>query len=86
MNSDVQLDEVAKGRLRWRCRRGMLELDLLFEDFVKSHFDTLTPQQMQALDSLLDMPDQQLWQLVIQTEDEMDASRQQVLQKLRGEQ
>jgi len=86
MNSDSLLDEVARGRLRWRCRRGMLELDLLFEDFVKLHFDDLNQAQLQALHELLELSDQSLWKLVIQTEHEQDAIRQQVLQKLRGEQ
>jgi len=30
--SDLELDET---RLRWQCRRGMLELDLMLETFVE---------------------------------------------------
>lgn len=48
----------------WRCRRGLLELDIVLAEFVKRHFDSLTAEQMQAFDALLDTPDNQLWDMV----------------------
>ena len=48
----------------WRCRRGLLELDIVLADFVQQHFDGLTAAQMQAFDALLDTPDKQLWDMV----------------------
>ena len=53
------------GRLRWRCRRGLLELDLVFSRFLESRFDKLTPVQREALDRLLDMPDNDLLDVVM---------------------
>ena len=47
-------------RLRWRCRRGLLELDLVLERFLNVHFDQLTNAQKQALARLLDLPDNDL--------------------------
>jgi antitoxin CptB len=52
------------GRLRWRCRRGMLELDLVLARFLQQHFAIMTAQQLVELDALLDLPDQDLWALV----------------------
>ena len=78
-------DEVAIGRLRWRCRRGMLELDLLFVDFVAHALEQLSEAELIALNSLLDLPDQQLWKLVSVSDEGMDDASKQVLAKLRGE-
>jgi antitoxin CptB len=77
--------QAALARLRWRCRRGMLELDLLFVDFVNQHLAQLTPAQMAALNDLLDLPDQQLWKLLTVSDEGVDAVAQQVLAKLRAE-
>ena len=55
------------GRLRWRCRRGMLELDMLLACFLQHHFAKLTAPQRLELDALLDLPDQDLWQLLRET-------------------
>ena len=49
------------GRIRWQCRRGMLELDTLLGDFVEQHYLSLTPQQRQSFHSMLDYPDQLLF-------------------------
>ena len=51
-------------RMLWRCRRGLLELDIVLADFVEQHFDGLSSTQLEALDALLDMPDNQLWDMV----------------------
>jgi antitoxin CptB len=51
-------------RVRWHCRRGLLELDLVLNHFVDNRFQRLTPEQKQALARLLDLPDNDLWDLV----------------------
>ena len=50
-------------RLRWACRRGMLELDVLLLPFVDQAFDTLTFGQQETLERLLtcDDPDLFAW-------------------------
>jgi antitoxin CptB len=50
---------------RWQCRRGMLELDLLLNNFVDKKVDALTPQQKQAFELLLTYPDQTLLDLLL---------------------
>ncbi len=53
--TDLQLS-----RLRWRCRRGMLELDLLLARFLDNHYRELDHAGRSALLRLLDMPDPEL--------------------------
>ena len=51
-------------RLAWRCRRGMLELDIVLQRFVKQYFDGLTLTELNAFDDLLELPDNDFWTLV----------------------
>lgn len=50
-------------RLKWACRRGMLELDVLFMPFVEQAFAKLSLQQQEAFERLLtsDDPDLFAW-------------------------
>jgi antitoxin CptB len=59
-------------RIRWRCRRGMLELDLVLNAFLARHFETLDAGQLDALRELLECPDPQLLDFVM-GHDEPDA-------------
>jgi antitoxin CptB len=47
-------------RLRWHCRRGMLELDLLLEGFLDAGFGELDDGSRRLFARLLDYPDQVL--------------------------
>jgi antitoxin CptB len=42
-----------KAKINWRCRRGMLELDLILGRFAKNYVDSLTEQQFLAFEKLL---------------------------------
>jgi len=44
-------------RMRWKCRRGMLELDLLLRDFLDRGYADLDTAGQQLLDRILDYPD-----------------------------
>jgi antitoxin CptB len=59
------IDPAGLGKLRWRCRRGLLENDLFFERFFKMHGDRLTVSQAQALELLIDLPDNDLLDLLL---------------------
>jgi antitoxin CptB len=50
--------------MRWRCRRGLLELDIVLGRFVEQHYAGLDEAQQAAFDALLDMPDTQLWDMI----------------------
>lgn len=64
-NSDSQsLDThpiVNKARLKWACRRGMLELDVLFIPFVEEAYDELTAKNQRAFERLLTEQDPDLF-------------------------
>lgn len=58
------LDEAGMRRVRWRCRRGLLENDLVLERFLDRHAESLGPADLAALGWLLDLPDPDLWDIV----------------------
>ena len=47
-------------RLKWRSRRGTLELDLTLERFWRARENNLTPDELQALDEVLDGDDEEV--------------------------
>jgi len=58
-----------RDRVRWHCRRGMLELDLVLTRFLERHFENLTPGQHAAFKTLLEYSDNDLWDLISQREE-----------------
>ena len=59
------LDEHSLSKLKWRCRRGMLENDLFIERFFTRHEAQLTPRQADALTRLMDLSDNDLLDLLL---------------------
>ena len=47
-------------RLRWRCRRGTREMDLILDRFLTAAGDTLDEDEVRGLERLLDESDQDL--------------------------
>ena len=47
-------------RLRWRCRRGLLELDLILQAFLERHWEGLDAGQRELFSELLELPDNEL--------------------------
>ena len=62
---DQPLDAHALARLKWRCRRGLLENDLFIERFFERHESGLTQRQARALETLMDLPDNDLLDLLL---------------------
>jgi antitoxin CptB len=58
------LDERALSKLRWRCRRGLLENDLFVERFF-ARFSPLTIEQGEAMTQLMDLSDNDLLDLLL---------------------
>jgi antitoxin CptB len=52
-------------RLKWRSRRGLLELDIVFERFWAGEGAKLTDQEARTLEALLQLPDNDLLDLVM---------------------
>jgi len=63
--SDLALDPRDLSRLKWRCRRGLLENDLLIERFFRRHEETITTGQARGLQSLMDLSDHDLLDLLL---------------------
>jgi antitoxin CptB len=59
------LDPRAFGRLKWRCRRGLLENDLFIERFFAQYGTGLTRRQAQAMESLMTLADNDLLDLLL---------------------
>ena len=57
------IDERALSKLKWRCRRGLLENDLFIERFFRQFESTLTVRQAQGLHALMDLSDNDLLDL-----------------------
>ena len=51
-------------RIKWKSRRGMRELDLLFENFFKFHADEISEIELQTLKELLVYDDQTLYDFI----------------------
>ena len=78
------IDERALSKLRWRCRRGLLENDLFIERFFKRHALSLTQDQAQGLQVLMDLSDNDLLDLLLaRTEPGGELLRDDVAQVLR---
>jgi antitoxin CptB len=54
------MDRLSRDRLKWKCRRGRLELDLVLERIIP----TLKDEDALAFSALLDLPDNDLWDIV----------------------
>ena len=59
------LDPAALNRLKWRCRRGLLENDLLIERYFARHGACLTARHADGLQALMDLPDNDLLDLLL---------------------
>lgn len=70
-------------RLRWRCRRGVKELDVLMERFVAAHLPRLAPPQVAILDRLLDASDPDLMDWILERQPAPDIDYLPLLRLLR---
>jgi antitoxin CptB len=71
-------------RIRWRCRRGLLENDLILSRFLDARAATLTDERIAMLDRLLDLPDNDLWDLIAGRVEPHDTSVKPLLEELRA--
>jgi len=63
------IDDARLRRLRWRARRGLLENDLVLERFFARYGDQLDEAMVVGLDQLLDLPDNELLDLLLERSD-----------------
>jgi antitoxin CptB len=76
---DTPLDARALSKLRWRCRRGLLENDLFIERFFTRHESGLTVSQAAGIEALMDLSDNDLLDLLLaRTQPEGELNRPEV--------
>jgi succinate dehydrogenase flavin-adding protein (antitoxin of CptAB toxin-antitoxin module) len=71
-------------RIRWHCRRGLLELDLVLGKFLDRCLAALQPSEREAFKRLLEHSDNDLWDLVCGHQQVQDEVERRVLEHLRS--
>jgi succinate dehydrogenase flavin-adding protein (antitoxin of CptAB toxin-antitoxin module) len=75
---DAAMDTISRNRLRWKCRRGLLELDIVLARYLeKRPEDRMLPE-------LLDLPDTELWDIICGRSDEYDPRFEETVARLRA--
>jgi len=86
MTTEELLSERGLSKLKWRCRRGLLENDLFIERFFATHEAGLTVRQADGLNELMDLADNDLLDLLLRRKEPAEGSTseaRQVLEMLR---
>ncbi|MGE0875845.1 MAG: succinate dehydrogenase assembly factor 2 [Burkholderiales bacterium] len=78
------MERAALNRLRWRCRRGLLELDIVLERFLGRHGADLEPDDLAALAELLAFEDNELWDVVSGRSERYDPKCSSIVARLRA--
>lgn len=66
------MDSLRKAKLKWHCRRGMLELDLILMRFVEHHLDAMSDAQLTQFEALLACTDPELFSWFMEQEKPQD--------------
>jgi antitoxin CptB len=76
-------DEVAK--LRWRCRRGMRELDAILASFLRTSYGSLSADDKARFQALLELPDPDLHAYLLGRYDAVDPTLERLLDRIRSD-
>ena len=77
------MDAIGKNRLKWSCRRGLLELDLVLERFLVKN-ENLGKSGVASLNEILELPDNDLWDIVIGRSDRYEPHLNEIVARLRA--
>ena len=75
---------VAQHRLKWKCRRGLLELDIVLERFLQHKAASLDEPSLDLLNELLDYQDNDLWDIVNGRSERYDSRHRNLIERLRA--
>jgi antitoxin CptB len=75
------VDAVSLNRLKWKCRRGLLELDLVLQDYVQK---CLEEGDLKLLNELLELEDNELWDIVSGRSDRFEVRFGGIVARLRA--
>ena len=71
-------------RVRWRSRRGLLELDIVLGRFIDKHYQQLDEQEKLVFEALLDMSDNPLWDMIAGRQEAAQPDQHALLEKIRA--
>jgi antitoxin CptB len=74
------MDAAARNRLCWKCRRGLLELDIVLQRFIP----ILRDEDVRPLHELLELPDNDLWDIISGRSDDYDRRFEETVARLRA--
>ena len=77
------MDRLERHRLHWKCRRGLLELDIVLGRFLQDG-PALTTDDLTRLNELLDFPDNDLWDIVIGRSEQFAPHLHEIVARLRA--
>ena len=75
---------ISKSQLRWQCRRGMRELDVLLTAWLERYFDQASDAQKAAFHALLRLPDPELAGYLLQGKSAGGPGVTDVVEQIRG--
>jgi succinate dehydrogenase flavin-adding protein (antitoxin of CptAB toxin-antitoxin module) len=78
------MDSVSLHRLKWKCRRGLLELDIVLERFLSTQATSLSDEELARLSELLETGDNELWDIVIGRSEQFDLRHHDLIERLRA--
>jgi antitoxin CptB len=78
------MDRVVHDRLKWKCRRGLLELDLVLERFLSGDATALDDAALARFCELLELQDNDLWDIVNGRSERYDARLGDIVARLRA--
>ena len=81
-SSFTLMTDIEKRRLSWRCRRGLLELDIVLQRFSEQYLPTLSQEELNAFDLLLDYPDNIFLDVITQRKTVEECHQTQAMQRL----
>lgn len=76
--------DAKNSRLRWRCRRGMRELDALLVAFLDRRVGDLTDAEMSAFEGILELPDPVLHSYLLGRSAPNDAAIAELIERIRA--
>jgi antitoxin CptB len=71
-------------RIRWRSRRGLLELDIVLGRFIDKYYAQLDEAGQRAFEELLDTPDNPLWDMISCKQESMQENHRALLEMIRS--
>lgn len=76
------MDAPTQSRLRWRCRRGMLELDQLLLRWLNREGPQASSEQLATFQRLLNTEDDQLWRWCLRHEQPQEKELHELVERI----